>query len=249
MGGFMRRSRYGEIVLLALLCVCIVLLAGRPVLAAEDKVSVYMIAGEHGTMNGSAGNHTESFETGTDVNLKIQAEEGYLIDSIRVNEEELEDSDANGVIGKRSGELTLGELEDDVTVEADFTEDPEPEGNVQEGETAQDQSEEMETREDGTQTDEKTGQDEAAAKSAENADGEADEDADEDAAIEDSDGSKERDSGKKGTTSSAYTGSGASPRTGDEIPGIGILLLAISLTLPGILACRYLQRRKTDSLM
>ena len=86
------------------------------------SVSLNITAGEHGTVNGHTGSFTETVTSGSDLILDCQADEGYVIGSVIVNDAEVESEDLSGILQQLKGKLTLEELTTDLSLTVNFTE-------------------------------------------------------------------------------------------------------------------------------
>lgn len=94
-----------------------------------SNVSVQVTVGEHGSVNGHTDDYTETASSGADLVLSCQADEGFVVGAILVNETELEAEDVEGIAGKASGSLTLEGLEEDLTVAVNFAEGTDDNGS------------------------------------------------------------------------------------------------------------------------
>ena len=88
-----------------------------------NTVAIHITSGEHGTINGQTGSFTETVTSGNDLILECKADEGYVIESVTVNNAEVEYADLSGIMNKNSGKLTLEKLTMDLSVTVDFAEE------------------------------------------------------------------------------------------------------------------------------
>ena len=88
-----------------------------------STVTIKITAGEHGSVNGKTGYFTESVTSGDNLILSCKADEGYVIDSIIVNDAEVEEADLDGILHQESGSLTLEELTTGLSVTVGFAEE------------------------------------------------------------------------------------------------------------------------------
>ena len=111
---------------LMLLVAMIALLMSCGISFADETgstVAIHITSGEHGTINGQTGSFTETVTSGNDLVLECKADEGYVIESVTVNNAEVEYADLSGILNKNSGKLTLEELTMDLSVTVDFAEE------------------------------------------------------------------------------------------------------------------------------
>lgn len=120
--------------------------------AGTQTVSIAVTAGVHGSVNGKTGSFTENIDAGVDLTLEMKADEGYVIDTVSINDADLEEEDLEGIAGNQEGSLTLEEVADDMTVNVTFKEDD----NVGTGEDG-DAEPAAGTGEDGNTPDNETG--------------------------------------------------------------------------------------------
>ena len=125
-----KRRTYGIIVMAA---VFVLAMCSTAAFADEETgsgtVTVQITVGEHGSVNGHTDDYTETASSGADLVLSCQADEGFVIGAILVNETELEAEDVEGIAGKASGSLTLEGLEEDLTVAVNFAEGTDDNGS------------------------------------------------------------------------------------------------------------------------
>ena len=221
--------------------------------ADEEGISVQVSVGEHGSVNGHTSDFTESIETGQSLTLEIEADSGYVIGSVLVNEEELPGEDAGGITGKTKGSMDLEYLEEDVTVDVEFEEDQAISGEDEETGTAEDPGS-GDTDEAGTEAeygsdadpagddaaDEEQSADEGSGETGDSTGEGVDDESDETSADDTSAPDENKDKGTQDTESAAGKGAAASeradqisgtgsPKTGDDFPMAVILLLLSSM--------------------
>ena len=107
------------VVMIALMMSCGISFADE----AGSTVTIKITAGEHGSINGHTGSFTETVTSGNDLILECTADEGYVIDSIVVNDAEVEEADLGGILHQGSGDLTLEELTTGLSVTVRFAEE------------------------------------------------------------------------------------------------------------------------------
>ena len=219
--------------------------------ADEEDISVQVTVGEHGSVNGHTSDFEEIIESGNSLSLEINADSGYVIGAVLVNEEELPDDDTESITGKMKGTVDLEELEEDVTVSIEFEEDPAvtegSEDSQASGNAAPADTDESGTGddtgsgadpagEDGSEQeqDAEIGSDEEADPSDESADEGTDgATGDEASAPEESSNKEASDTGKDAGKADAVSAnaeqahSTGSPKTGDEFP-LSVILLMLS---------------------
>ena len=109
-----------------LILAVIIMSIGSQSVFADDTTSVgstvvaSINCGEHGTVNEKTGEFTETVASGGNLHLEFAADEGYVIGSILINEEQLDDEDLEGTAGATSGVLDLEGLEDNLSVQVIF---------------------------------------------------------------------------------------------------------------------------------
>ena len=96
---------------------------------SENKVSVKVSVGEHGTVNGHSSDYTETLASGQTLSLAIQAAAGYAISDILVNGVSLHAADQENVVGQSSATEELEDLEEDLSIAVKFAA-AEPDGNT-----------------------------------------------------------------------------------------------------------------------
>ena len=96
---------------------------------SENKVSVNVSVGEHGTVNGHSSDYTETLASGQTLSLAIQAAAGYAISDILVNGVSLHAADQENVVGQSSATEELEDLEEDLSIAVKFAA-TEPDGNT-----------------------------------------------------------------------------------------------------------------------
>ena len=219
--------------------------------ADEEDISVQVTVGEHGSVNGHTSDFAENIESGNSLSLEIEADNGYVIGAVLVNEEELPDDDTKSITGKMKGTVDLEELEEDVTVSIEFEEDPAvTEGS--EDSQASGNADPADTDESGTgddtgsgadpagedgseqEQDAEIGSDEEANPSDESADEGTDGATGDETSAPEESGDKQasdtgKDAGKAGAVSAnaEQAHSTGSPKTGDEFP-LSVILLMLS---------------------
>lgn len=97
------------------------------------EVSVSVAVSGHGTVNGHDSDYTETLAPGETLVLQIQAEDGYRISDIRINETPLYTSDQESVIGQSSATEELEDLEEDLAVSVEFAEETGDEAGAADG--------------------------------------------------------------------------------------------------------------------
>ena len=238
---------------------------------AEDPVLLEVNVGENGTVDGHENDYIEKIDSGEDVTLTLEADDGYVIEDVQINDEPLETSDLEGIAGESYAELDLDSLDSDLEVAVSFAEG-EASVDAADDEGAGDRTGDTETGQTDGDGSEAGSEDPEAAGEETGTDAEgADPDgADPDAGSEDADGENAGDdTDADGTEADAAeddngdgagvdsdlsdagdedegTAAGTSPRTGDSFPVTVLLLLAASLTMIGIVVCRRLQSGRQE---
>lgn len=233
---------------------------------AEDPVLLEVNVGDNGTVDGHENDYIERIDSGEDVTLTLEADDGYVIEDVQINEEPLETSDLAGIAGESYAELDLDSLDSDLEVAVSFAEgeasvdaaddvgagdgSEDTEAGQTDGDGSEAGGEDPEAAGDGTGTDadgaDPDGPDPDA--EGETAGDDADADGTEADAAEDDNGdgagvdSDRSDAGDE----DEGTAAGTSPRTGDSFPVTVLLLLAASLTMIGIVVCRRLQSGRQE---
>ena len=205
------------------------------------------------------------------ITLTLEADDGYVIEDVQINDEPLETSDLEGIAGESYAELDLDSLDSDLEVAVSFAEG-EASVDAADDEGAGDRTGDTETGQTDGDGSEAGSEDPEAAGEETGTDAEgADPDgADPDAGSEDADGENAGDdTDADGTEADAAeddngdgagvdsdlsdagdedegTAAGTSPRTGDSFPVTVLLLLAASLTMIGIVVCRRLQSGRQE---
>ena len=86
------------------------------------SVSLNITAGEHGTVIGKSGSFTETVAAGSDLTLRCEGDEGYVIGAVTVNDAELAYADLEGIIGEKAADLTVEEVTVDLSLTVTFAE-------------------------------------------------------------------------------------------------------------------------------
>lgn len=118
-------GRTSAAVMFLILAVIIMSIGSQSVFADDttsggSTVAASIKCGEHGTVNEKTGEFTETVASGGNLHLEFAADEGYVIGSILINEEQLDDDDMDGIAGATSGVLDLEGLEDTLSVQVIF---------------------------------------------------------------------------------------------------------------------------------
>ena len=243
---------------------------------AEDPVLLEVNVGDNGTVDGHENDYIERIDSGEDVALTLEADDGYVIEDVQINEEPLETSDLAGIAGESYAELDLDSLDSDLEVAVSFAEgeasvdaaddvgagdgSEDTEAGQTDGDGSEAGGEDPEAADDRTGTDadgaDPDGPDpdaEGTDAGSEDAEGEtAGDDADADGteadAAEDNNGDGAGVDSDLSDAGDEDEGSaaGTSPRTGDSFPVTVLLLLAASLTMIGIVVCRRLQSGRQE---
>ena len=211
---------------------------------AEDPVLLEVKVGDNGTVDGHENDYIEKLEPGEDVTLTLEADDGYVIEDVQINDEPLDTSDLEGIAGESYAELDLDSLDSDLEVAVSFAEG-EASVDAADDESAGDGSEDTETGQtDGDGS-------EAGSEDPETSGDETGTDADgteEDAAENDTGDGADVDSESSGTVeeNEGTVAAGTSPQTGDPFPLTVLLILAASLTMISIVVCRLLQNHRQE---
>ena len=86
----------------------------------DNIVNVSVTPEGNGSVDGNQNSFEREVETDSNLALELQAEEGSVIGSIRVNGETPDESDLTGLLGEGSGRLTLEDVEDPVDLTVQF---------------------------------------------------------------------------------------------------------------------------------
>ena len=212
---------------------------------AEEAPELIVFVGENGTVNGHREDFTMQMTPGEDISLALQGDQGFAVGQVLVNDLPLEDEDMEGIAGESSASLVLEGIDSSLSVEVLFEPEESGEGNDENGEESEEGSlaEDQETGDTGEEDPEGTAEvtdpsDAGGGDAPSDAEGAEDDDGAEDGASEDED-APDGDNGD--------APAGTSPKTGDELPLIAVLIFATSATLIGITCCGRFWRRAKGS--
>jgi|GEM_PF-3881576 len=105
--------------ILAIVAVILVVTA-FPAYVFAGEVNVRVEVGDHGSVNGHSESYTESVVEGAAYQISIRAEEGYEIQTVKVNDEPVAGILAEPVEGQTSAEITLGQINGDADIAVTF---------------------------------------------------------------------------------------------------------------------------------
>lgn len=236
--------------LILLLVLSAGLICGAPVFAedepAGDGPEMTVTVGENGTVNGHREDFTLNMTPGENITLVMRGDTGFVVDEVLINDAPLEEEDMAEIIGEPEASLKLEGIDSNLSVEVMFERDETGEGDEEDGEEteeggssvdegpADDQKEESEETEQMTETgDEENGGDPGSENETGAPEGSDDPEKSDGDAPDDDDAPN----GSSGETVDAV-----SPKTGDALPLIVLLIFAASATLIGITCCGRLWR-------
>ena len=105
--------------ILAIVAVILVVTA-FPAYVFAGEVNVRVEVGDHGSVNGHSESYTESVVEGAAYQISIRAEEGYEIQTVKVNDESVAGILADPIEGQTSAEITLGQINGDADIAVTF---------------------------------------------------------------------------------------------------------------------------------